>query len=139
MVEKSGFHFKNFHKICHILNTLTKMDVRLIDKEGNALLQLVNHHFPAPLQQFDNEYLHINNTLEKNKTNSYYYYVNTYGLEYIATGLWSNQTLYGCIVIGPFISSTSIIEFISDIISTNNLPVTAKTTRGILQILIRLK
>ena len=126
MVEKSVFHFNDFHKICHILNTLTKMDVRLLDKEGNALLQLVNHHFPAPLQQFDNEYLHINNTLEQNKTNSYYYYVNTYGLEYIATGIWSNQSFYGCIIIGPFISSPSIIEFISDIISANQLPVSQR-------------
>lgn len=126
MVKKSVFHFNDFHKICHILNTLTKMDVRLLDKEGNALLQLVNHHFPIPLQQFDNEYLHINNTLEKNKTNSYYYYVNSYGLEYVATGIWSNQSFYGCIVIGPFISSTSIIELISDIITINNLPVSQR-------------
>ena len=49
-----------------------------------------------------------------------------YGLEYIVTGLWSNQAFYGCIVIGPFISSTSIIEFISDIITTNNLPVSQR-------------
>ena len=49
MLEKSEFHFKEFHKICPILNTITKMDVRFIDQDGNALLQLVNHHYSSPL------------------------------------------------------------------------------------------
>ena len=116
MVKESVFDFNDFNKICHILNTLTKMDVRLFDKEGNALLQLVNHHFPAPLQQFDNEYLHINNTLERiNQTATITMSIHM-DLSILQLAYGATKSFYGCIVIGPFISSTSIIEFISDII-----------------------
>ena len=72
--------------------------------------------------------LHINNTLRKNKTNSYYYYINSYGLEYIAAGLWKNRSFSSFILIGPFLSSISIIDFTSDIIATNNLPVSERKT-----------
>ncbi|WP_251527504.1 helix-turn-helix domain-containing protein [Metabacillus litoralis] len=126
MEEKDKFDYSGFHKKCMILNTVTKMDVRLIDKDGNAVLQLVNHTIPAVLQNFDNEFLNINNTLRKNLSINYYYFINSYGLEYIAAGLWKNSSFYGFILIGPFLSSIPTIDFISDIISTNKLPVSER-------------
>jgi two-component system response regulator YesN len=126
MLEKSEFDFNDFNKICNLLNTITKMDVRLIDKDGNARLQLVNHNIPAVLQNLDNEDLTINDTLRKNRSNSYYYYINSYGLEYIAAGIWKNSSFYGSILIGPFLSSIPVVESISDIIFTNKLPVSER-------------
>ncbi|MFJ7974375.1 helix-turn-helix domain-containing protein [Peribacillus sp. NPDC096379] len=126
MSEESGFYFNDFYKKCTIINAITKMDVRLIDKDGNATLQLVNHHIPAVLQNINNEYFTINETLRKNETNSYYYHVNSFGLEYIAAGIWRNSIFYGSALIGPFISSIPSIGFISDILSTNKLPVSER-------------
>jgi AraC-like DNA-binding protein len=126
MLEESILYLNDFNKVCHILNTVTKIDIRLINQDGNAALQIVNHYLPSVLQNFDNEYQTINETLRSNQSNSYYHYVNSYGLEYIASGIWYKRAFHGCIVIGPFISSTSVMEFVSDIIAKNNLPVSQR-------------
>lgn len=126
MLEKPEVVVNDFSKVCTILNTITKLDVRFIDKDENVLLQLVNHDIPAVLQNVDHEYLTINETLRKNKPNSYYYYINSYGLEYIAAGLWKNRSFSGFILIGPFLSSIPVIDFTSDIIAKNKLPVSER-------------
>lgn len=120
------FEINDFDKICHILNTITKIDIRLIDQDGNAILQIVNHYPPSVLQSIDKEYQAINGTLSNNQSNSYYHYVNSYGLEYVTSGIWNKRCFFGCIVIGPFISSTTVMEFVSDIITRNNLPVSQR-------------
>jgi two-component system, response regulator YesN len=120
------FEINDFDKICHILNTITKIDIRLIDQDGNAILQIVNHYRPSVLQSIDKEYQAINGTLSNNQSNSYYHYVNSYGLEYVTSGIWNKRCFFGCIVIGPFISSTTVMEFVSDIITRNNLPVSQR-------------
>ncbi|MGM0876222.1 MAG: helix-turn-helix domain-containing protein [Bacillota bacterium] len=126
MSEKSEFDYHDFNKKCTILHTITKLAVRLIDKDGNAILQLVNHNTPALLQNFNNEYLTINETLRKNVSFSFYYYINSYGIEYISSGIWRKKTFYGSILIGPFLSSIPSIGFISDVISKNKLPVSER-------------
>lgn len=126
MVEKSERDFHDFYKICNLINTITKMDVRLIDEKGDAVLQLVNHSIPAVLQSFDGEYLTIHEILRKNTSNSYYYYINSYGLEYIAAGIWKNRASHGFVLVGPFLSTIPGMEFISDIISKNKLPVSER-------------
>jgi two-component system, response regulator YesN len=125
-MEEDKIDINGFNKKCMILNTVTKMDVRLIDKDGNAVLQLVNHNIPAVLQNFDNEFLNINNTLRKNLSTNYYHFINSYGHEYIAAGVWKNSNYFGFVLIGPFLSSIPTIEFISDLISDNKLPISGK-------------
>ena len=34
MSEESIVDFNDYNKVCHILNTVTKLDVRLIDQKG---------------------------------------------------------------------------------------------------------
>lgn len=126
MTETTELHFNNFHKICHIIHTISKIDVRLLDQEGNALLQQVNHFIPSLLENDHNEYLTITKELIHNPANSYYYYTNSFGLEYIAVGLWNNQSFSGSILVGPFISSISVIDLTSDIVSKNQLPVSQR-------------
>lgn len=126
MLEETESHLNDFNKICNLLNSVTKLDVRLMDEDGQHLLQLVQHTLPAVLQNIDNSYM-INDTLKKNSSNSFYYYINSFGLEYIASGIWKNRSLYGSILIGPFLSSIPDIAFISDIISKNKLPVSERT------------
>ena len=44
----------------------------------------------------------INKSLSNNNHKSYYYYSNSYNLEYIASGLWEKDSYKGFIIIGPF-------------------------------------
>lgn len=110
-------------KVCNIVNVITNMDVRLLDIDGKAMLELINHRFPSVLENSSIEYQIINDTLKNNVRNGYYYYINSYGLEYIATGIWTEDTLKGSILIGPFLSTIPVTEFISDCIAKNKLPV----------------
>jgi two-component system, response regulator YesN len=99
------------------------MDTIFIDQKGSTLFQSINHSIPAVLDHPDNEYTHINEVLCNKPSHYYYHYINRYGLEYIALGIWRGQSFYGSMVVGPFISGMSVIDLIKDIISRNNLPI----------------
>ncbi|WP_338449963.1 helix-turn-helix transcriptional regulator [Niallia oryzisoli] len=114
--------YQDLSKIVQILNSTTKMDTIVIDHDGNTLFQLINHPIPSVLTYQKNEYLYFNEILSKKASNYYFHYTNTYGLEYMAVGIWKGQSFYGSLAVGPFISSISIIDRIKDIILRNNLP-----------------
>jgi AraC-like DNA-binding protein len=126
MPEKSMLDINDLKKICHLLNAVTKLDVRYINQEGVTIFQMVDHYLPSVLQGLENEYQTINDTLVISQSNSCYHYLNSYGLEYIAAGIWKNRSYHGFVLIGPFISSTSVIEFLSDMITQNGLPVSQR-------------
>ncbi|WP_428911073.1 helix-turn-helix transcriptional regulator [Niallia sp. Krafla_26] len=113
-------------KVGQIIHFVTRMDTILIDQDGNALFQSVNHFIPAVLDHPKNEYTHINDVLYNNPPHHYYHYINIFGLEYMAVGIWKGSSFLGSIVVGPFISSMSIIDLIKDIISRNNLPISER-------------
>lgn len=110
-------------KIIQMLSSTTKMDARFIDRDGKVLFQLISHPLPPLLDNLENEYKHINQVLSAKPSNYYFHYINIYGLDYMAAGIWKNASFFGSVVLGPFISSMSIIDRIKDIISRNNLPV----------------
>ena len=114
---------KNIIKISQILHSITKMDTIFIDQDGNTIFQLINHSIPAVLDHPDNEFPHIKEVLYNKPSNYYYHYINTYGLEYMAVGIWRGLSFNGSVVVGPFISGMSVIDLIKDIISRNNLPI----------------
>lgn len=116
-------NYQNFIKTSHVLHSITKIDIRLYDQDGRAIFQLINHSIPSVLVYPDNEIAHIHDILHSNESNRYYHYISPFGLEYIAAGLWRSQSFYGSILIGPLISSITIIDRIKDIISKNNLPI----------------
>ncbi|WP_394236995.1 helix-turn-helix transcriptional regulator [Niallia oryzisoli] len=119
---KKGKH-EELSKIAQMLNSTTKMDTIVIDPNGNALFQLINHPIPSVLAYPENESMYFNEILSKRPSNYYFHYINTYGLEYMASGIWKGQSFLGSLAVGPFISSISIADRIKDIISKNNLPV----------------
>lgn len=123
MIDKSEFCFNDFLKTCNILNTVTKMDVIFIDRDGDTIINLNNNNLPEILFNFQNDYNCINEKLRSNPPNSYYYYINPYNLEYIACGVWDKNSYIGFISIGPFISDIPSSEFISDIIYKNKIPI----------------
>jgi AraC-like DNA-binding protein len=126
MPTQSMLDLNDFNKICHVMNAVTRLDIRFINQEGNPILQIVDHYLPSVLQGAENEYQTINDTLFNSQSNNCYHYQNSYGLEYMAAGIWKNRSYHGFILIGPFISSTSVIEFLSDMITQNRLPVSQR-------------
>ncbi|WP_085992254.1 helix-turn-helix transcriptional regulator [Oceanobacillus senegalensis] len=114
---------EKLERISQMIHSITKIDIRWYDYDGNMIYPLINHSIPSVLNQPDNECFHINEVLRKNQRNHYYHYINTYGLEYITVGIWRSNSFHGSIVIGPIITSISVMDLISDIISKNNLPI----------------
>ena len=129
MVNRKGNHLvkkfkhKGLIKIGQLLNSVTHMDTLLMDQDGNTLFHLINHPIPVVIDHPGNDFTHINEVLNHKPSNCYYHYINTYGLEYMTVGIWREQSFYGSMVVGPFISSMSVIDLIKDIISRNNLPI----------------
>lgn len=120
---KDNLYFQQFLSIVSMLHSLTKMDIRLIDKNSSTLVQIINHNIPLMLHQPEDENKHIQDVLYSEKRGRYYHYSNSSGLEYLAASLWRNQGFYGSIIIGPFISSLSAIDLVRDIIVNNQLPI----------------
>ena len=118
-----SFKYEDFFRICNIIFSLTKLDVKLIDQEENILFQLDRLTMPASLQKNDVKYFKIIETLEKQPPTAYYYHTNTYGLDYISVGIWRNNVLYGGIIVGPFVATVPNDYYVSSVISYNNLPV----------------
>lgn len=114
--------YDDFIKLSQTIHFTTKMDVTLTDCNGSVIYQYNNHSIPPILGTSENDYLHINEILEEQKSNNYFHHANVYGLEYIATGIYKNDTFNGLFIIGPFISSISILSFIQDVIVRYNLP-----------------
>lgn len=123
MVNHAEFNYDDFYRICNLLFSLTNLDVKLIDQDENTLLELDSLTMPASLQKTDVKYFKMADTLQKHPPTSYYYYTNTYGLDYITTGIWRNDIYYGAIIVGPFVAAIPNDAFISNVISKNNLPV----------------
>jgi two-component system, response regulator YesN len=118
---------RDLHKICSTIHILSKMDVRLINQEGNSVINLVNYYLPKVIQTNHDDHTKITEVLQGNLPYNYYYYVNSYGLEYIAAGIWRQDVFHGSVVVGPFISSTSVMDFIRTIITKNQLPISQRS------------
>lgn len=121
MRENTKLNFNTISKICNIIKSATNLNVLMINKNGFSLLQLIAYNLPIESQKKDNS--HICTVLNNNPSNSYYHSIDSYRLEYIYTGIWSQDIFYGVIVIGPFISSIPNTEFVHEVINQNNLSI----------------
>ncbi|WP_455662810.1 helix-turn-helix domain-containing protein [Pradoshia sp.] len=116
----------NLKEICRVVFSITKMDVKYIDEEDTAILQLVKQNLPAALQNFEDDFNQINDFLKLHPAQSYYYYINSFRLQYIAVGIWERNEYYGAIMVGPFLTSVPGTEFLSDIITINKMPISER-------------
>lgn len=114
---------EKLHKICRLMASTNKLDVRFINQDEQAVIQFVNLNLPASLQNFDNEYRHINQKLKESHHHAYYYYINHYRLQYVAAGVWENNQYQGAIIVGPFISVTPDTNLINQVISLNQISI----------------
>ncbi|MFC7677624.1 helix-turn-helix transcriptional regulator [Paenibacillus sp. GCM10028914] len=120
------FH-NDFPKIGFVINTLTKMDVRILDQSGMVFAQQVSHEIPAVLHNISEDFTVISKSLENHPSNRFIYYVNSYEFGYIAAGIWDKQQFYGSIAIGPFLSSIPHEGSMSSIMTNNQLPIGQQT------------
>ena len=117
----------DLNKICQIVFSISKIDVRYINEEDTALIQKVKQNIPAVLQNFEDDFRQINDYLKRHPANSFYYYINCFRQQYIAVGIWNQTTYNGFIMAGPFLSSVPGTDFLSSIISENKIPISEQT------------
>ncbi|MBT2657661.1 helix-turn-helix transcriptional regulator [Bacillus sp. ISL-18] len=109
-----------------LLHSITYLDVKIVDHEGKIIFQKSQIQTPLLLQPFANDDPTMNEKLMKAENGQYFHYINSIGLEYLATGLWSNNHYQGFIVLGPFLSSIPSNELISDLISAHKFPISER-------------
>lgn len=126
MTDNKESLWNDISKICHIMYTVSKMDVRLINEDGRSLLELVSHAEPAIIQNHAQDFEIIRETLLKHDSHYYHYYVNSYGLEYISSIIRKNDNYCFIMIIGPFLSTIPNTCFINSIFSKNQLPISSR-------------
>src|SRR5699024_12237402 len=85
--------------------------------------QYSNHAIPSVLGRPADDYVYINGVLIDEARHKYLHHTNIYGIEYIAAGIYKSDGYIGAMIIGPFISRISILDFVQEVIAENNLPV----------------
>ncbi|MGG1519497.1 helix-turn-helix transcriptional regulator [Paenibacillus oryzisoli] len=113
-------------KTVHLVHHFTKMDTRFVDREGRAAVQLVDHLLPAALEPAGSMYPTLRGMLEETSPATCLYYINVYGLEYIASAVWREGQYGGFLLVGPYLSGMPDSDWISDIIVRNQLPVSER-------------
>ncbi|MFC2949642.1 helix-turn-helix transcriptional regulator [Virgibacillus sediminis] len=117
------FDEQNFIDKCRMIHSAIKIDSWLCDTSGKIAARFVNHSLPVVVDRLSEEMVDINRAVRCLPQNSYYHYQNSYGLEYIAVGLWTGNAFQGTLLAGPVISGLSVVERMQDIFSANNLPI----------------
>lgn len=118
--------YEDLHTTCALVHSVTKLDTQFIGIDGIVHFQLIQHSLPAVIQHQEDAPNKIKEVLHGNSPNSYYYYINTYGLEYIAVGYWQQETLQGYFLVGPFLSTIPSPDSLSQIIMVNKLPISER-------------
>ncbi|MGP4039550.1 helix-turn-helix domain-containing protein [Gracilibacillus sp. D59] len=113
-------------KICQMIHSVIKLDIRFFDLDRKTHVQFVNHLFPVVLDTPESEFVPVMEILQQQPSYHSYHHVNNFGLEYIAVGVWENHSFQGCLLIGPFVSGFSILDLIKDAIADNKLPISER-------------
>lgn len=108
-------------KIVQMLQSITKIDIRQNDADGHTIFQSVTHSLPAGMDDSVQRITQIHEVLRGNQPYSYYHYIDAYGLEYVAAGIWNEGHFAGSIVLGPVLSSLSAADY-DRILFRNQLP-----------------
>lgn len=113
-------------KICQWIYSVANIDIRLVDQNAKCIYQIVNNTVPELINQESRDLREINGILGASGDDCYYHYTNRFGLEFIACGIRKHGKYYGCLVAGPFISHSSIIDLTKDIIFQNKISISER-------------
>lgn len=78
---KGNTDFQEYVPIMHILHSVTKMDVRLIDQSGDIFNEIIIHEIPAVLEQPKEDFKHILGVLRQHEPERFYQHISPYGLD----------------------------------------------------------
>lgn len=113
---------KKIYDICFFIYHTLKMDVQFIDPESELSLQLYYSEMPAMLKDAKAQVSsYIYHYFKENKSSQYFYYTDSFQLNYIGVGLWEQGVYAGAFVFGPFLSMVPNDIFIYDILKHNHL------------------
>ncbi|XOQ15511.1 MAG: HTH araC/xylS-type domain-containing protein [Shouchella clausii] len=116
-----------FIQICNLLNTVTKIDIRLTDPTGVVLHKYESLMFPLVQLNRDNKYSYITERLHHYSPHSFQHYVDSLGLEYVSAGIWKQEKILGSIIAGPFISNETELAFLNKEFAENALPISKRS------------
>lgn len=112
-------------KVCLMIKNAFGIDVELIDKDLNVIMQMSSYEYPEFITRAKKElYITLDSRLRGYSKNYFCYHRDSYELCYIAMGVWENGKYEGVIIVGPFISDMPSENAISSIIYKNYLPIT---------------
>lgn len=121
-------NYQLFVKAMQLIHSITKIDLRLYDQNGRIIYQFVNYPLPALIHSSNRDTVkRIQHVLKNNERDHYYRYIDPYRLEYISAGLWEKDNFCGSIVIGPIISNAQVVDFMKDVMITNQLPASERS------------
>lgn len=123
--KKKGIYSEGTARACGILNSVTGLDVRLVDVTGFTMLKLENHSIPSVLDCSDGWML-VSSALSECGPGGYCYHTDACSLEYVSCGIWDSGLLAGAVIAGPFISDVPDEDFISTVIFRNGIPISER-------------
>ena len=118
--------YKDFAKLCNLISMIIKLDVKLLNQDGKKIIQMALNQLPFGLIDSQEENKSITELLKNSKKNSYLHYIDSAKLEYVIAGIWRDEQYRGTVVVGPFLSDFPSDLFLSQIISSHNLPISER-------------
>jgi two-component system response regulator YesN len=123
MIKLNQEQIKVYAQMCNLVSSIVKLDVKLLDLDGNKIILMAKHQIPSGLANTEEENKSITELLKASKKNEYLHYINSGKLECIFAGIWKDDQYVGAVMVGPFLSDLPSELFISQIISSENLPI----------------
>lgn len=119
--RKNGID-KKIYDICFFIYYSSKVDVQFIHTKEELCIQLYYAEMPLSIQQSRRKAgMDIYEFFKKEDRNKYFYYTDSFQLNYIGVGLWEAEEYQGCFMIGPFLTMVPNDVFIQDVIHLNRL------------------
>lgn len=123
MISLNQEQIKVYAQLCNLVSSIVKLDVKLLDLDGNKIILMAKHQIPSGLANNEEENKSITELLKASKKNEYLHYINSAKLECIFAGIWKDDQYTGTVMVGPFLSDLPSDLFISQIISSQSLPI----------------
>lgn len=113
---------KKIYDICFFMYHFSKLDVQFIHKKEELSIQLYYEAIPSFMKQSRKQTEnYIYEFLKDQAPNKYFYYTDSFQLNYIGIGLWQENIYHGAFIIGPFLAVVPNDIFIQDMIHLNHI------------------
>lgn len=122
MEEKREGIQKKIYDICFFMYHFSKIDVQFIHREEVLSIQLYYEAIPAFMKQSRKQTeTYVYEFLESQAPNCYFYYTDTFQLNYIGVGLWDRGIYQGAFLMGPFLAVVPNDIFMQDMVHVNHI------------------